>query len=75
MEPLISLHSLLVTPVVAFLTRPSVLDELQAAEAEVAHIFSHPLEAILNPSLAAKTESLATIGSAEWPYAADYYVR
>ncbi|KAF8656854.1 hypothetical protein AX16_002401 [Volvariella volvacea WC 439] len=72
LEPFLSLHKLLVTPVVVFLVDPSVLGELKASESEVSRIFTHPLEALLDPSLSAK-ESLAPQGSEDWPYEADYY--
>ncbi|KAJ7735783.1 hypothetical protein B0H16DRAFT_1731208 [Mycena metata] len=67
LQPFISLHKLVVTPIVALLADPSILSTLQAAEDEVAHIFSHPLEAILDPALARK-ESLVSPGSEDWTY-------
>jgi peroxisomal coenzyme A diphosphatase NUDT7 len=73
LEPFISLHRLIVTPVVAVLTRPPVLDNLQAAQAEVACIFTHPLEAILDPALA-QSEPLVALGSEDWPYDTELYV-
>lgn len=57
------------------MTQPELLNDLVASEDEVANIFSHPLEAILDPSIAAK-EPLSAIGSENWPYTdSDHYVR
>lgn len=73
LNPFISLHRLIVIPVVALLTQPELLNDLVASEDEVANIFSHPLEAILDPSIAAK-EPLSAIGSENWPYTdSDHY--
>ncbi|KAF9024954.1 hypothetical protein BDZ89DRAFT_1102386 [Hymenopellis radicata] len=66
LEPFISLHKLLVTPVVALLTDNSILLDLRPSEGEVSHIFHHPLEALLDPSIAL-TEALAPLGS-DWFY-------
>ncbi|KAJ6557923.1 NUDIX hydrolase domain-like protein [Mycena capillaripes] len=67
LQPFISLHKLVVTPVVALLTDPSIISNLYASADEVAHIFSHPLEAILDPSLAQK-EPLVAPGTEDWIY-------
>ncbi|TFK49521.1 hypothetical protein OE88DRAFT_1662001 [Heliocybe sulcata] len=67
LRPFLSSSKLFVTPVVAFLTEPSVLEDLKANPTEVDCIFSHPLEAILDPSIARK-EPLVPIGSEHWPY-------
>jgi hypothetical protein len=64
---------LLVTPVIALLSDLSVLDNLRPAENEVARIFDHLLEAILDPPLA-KMEPLVSIGSEDWPYESVYHV-
>ncbi|KAF8150735.1 hypothetical protein B0H34DRAFT_730011 [Crassisporium funariophilum] len=72
LEPFISLHKLVVTPVVSFLTEPDIVKNLKAAEGEVSHIFSHRLEAILDPNLA-KRGPLVSIGSEDWPYDSDVY--
>ncbi|KAJ3536543.1 hypothetical protein NMY22_g5997 [Coprinellus aureogranulatus] len=73
LNPFISLHRLVVIPVVALLTQPDLLNDLKASEDEVADIFSHPLEAILDPTISAK-EPLSAIGSENWPYeASDHY--
>ncbi|KAF8907366.1 NUDIX hydrolase domain-like protein [Gymnopilus junonius] len=70
--PFISLHKILVTPVIAFLSNPDLLSALIPAEGEVSHIFTHPLEAILDPSFA-KREDLVPIGSEDWPYETEVY--
>ena len=64
---------LLVSPVVAFLTDPSVLATLVPSIGEVDVIFSHPLEALLEPSLSAQ-EDLVAIGSELWPAQEEFYV-
>ena len=69
----ISASGLLVTPVVALLTDRSILDTLIPSEGEVAAIFDHPLEAILEPTLSA-TENLVALQSEHWPSDAEYYV-
>jgi hypothetical protein len=73
LEPFISLHKLVVTPVVAFLADPSVLTSLKAAEDEVSRIFSHPLGAILDPNLA-RNEDLVPSGE-DWIYETELHVR
>ncbi|KAH8831406.1 NUDIX hydrolase domain-like protein [Flagelloscypha sp. PMI_526] len=67
MQPFISAFGLIVAPVVAFLSDPSVLDLLQAYTAEVSDIFTHPLEAVLDPSLMTSQELVAK-GSEHWHY-------
>jgi coenzyme A diphosphatase NUDT7 len=69
----VSQHKIVVTPVVALLDDVSILDNLRAAPREVAHIFDHPLEALLDPELA-RSEKLVPIGSEDWPYEAELYV-
>jgi hypothetical protein len=59
--------------VIALLTDLSVLNNLKASEAEVDRIFDHPLEAVLDPTLASK-ELLVAIGSEDWPYEVKYHV-
>ncbi|KAF7351408.1 Nudix hydrolase domain-containing protein [Mycena sanguinolenta] len=66
LRPFVSLHGLIVTPVVALLADPSIISTLKAAEAEVAGIFTHPLEAILDPALSRK-EPLVSPGE-DWIY-------
>ncbi|KAH8094452.1 NUDIX hydrolase domain-like protein [Cristinia sonorae] len=72
LRPFISSSKLLVTPIVAFLDDPSLLNDLKPCEGEVEHIFTHPLEAILHPALIAQ-EPLAVKGGEDWPYEADFY--
>jgi len=73
LEPLVSQYKVLVTPVVALLDDVSVLEELRAAPGEVARIFDHPLEALLDPQLARGEsgnleQQLVPLGSEDWPY-------
>ncbi|KAI0329275.1 hypothetical protein GY45DRAFT_1354623 [Cubamyces sp. BRFM 1775] len=72
LRPYISSAKLLVTPVVALLTDISIMDSFVPSPGEVDRIFDHPLEAILDPSLASK-ENLAPKGSTDWPYEDDLY--
>jgi coenzyme A diphosphatase NUDT7 len=58
---------------VAFLDDPSILDELRPSPDEVDHIFTHPLEAFLDPTRA-RGELLADSGSEDWPYDVELYV-
>ena len=51
----------------------SILDGLCASPGEVAHIFDHPLEALLDPELA-RSEKLVPVGSEDWPYEEELYV-
>jgi len=71
LEPFLA-NRLLVTPVVALLSDLSVLENLQASAGEVAQIFDHPLEAILDPTLA-QNETLVTMGSEHWPYEVEFH--
>ncbi|KAF7978832.1 hypothetical protein HWV62_44627 [Athelia sp. TMB] len=71
--PFVSKYKILVTPIVAFLTDLSVLDNLTASEAEVDRIFSHSLEAILDPSLASSEPDLVPMSSGDWPYDDEYH--
>ena len=54
------------------LTDASILDTLTPNPNEVDRIFTHPLDAIIDPSLASG-EPLSGIGSEDWPYEEDYY--
>ncbi|KAI0366305.1 hypothetical protein BV20DRAFT_972030 [Pilatotrama ljubarskyi] len=72
LRPYISSSKLLVTPVVALLTELSILDSLSPSPGEVDRIFDHPLEAVLDPSLARK-ENLSPKSSPDWPYEDDFY--
>jgi len=61
--------------VIAFLDDVSVLDELRAAPGEVACIFDHPLEALLDPELLRDSEeTLVPRGSEDWPYETEFHV-
>jgi coenzyme A diphosphatase NUDT7 len=55
------------------LSDTTILDNLKAAKGEVAHIFDHPLEALLDPTLA-ESEPLVSIGSEDWIYDSEYHV-
>lgn len=72
LRPFIAYTRLLVTPVVAFLSDHTVLDDLVPSAGEVDVIFDHPLEALLDPHLSAQ-ENLVEIGSELWPYEEQYY--
>lgn len=74
LRPFLSSSQLLVTPVVALLTDLDVLATLRPCVGEVDQIFSHPLEAILDPSLLADKEPLVPKGSEHWPYQQEFYV-
>jgi hypothetical protein len=74
LERFVSQYGVLVTPVVALLDDVSVLEELRAAPGEVARIFDHPLEALLDPELA-RGEPLVSLGSEDWPYGMELHVR
>ena len=73
LRPSLSKYRLIVTPVVAFLSDLSVLESLTPCEGEVDKIFDHPLEAVLDPSLA-KGLQLAEEGGENWPYPEELYV-
>jgi hypothetical protein len=75
LEPFVSPNRVLVTPVIAFLGDISVLEELRAAPREVARIFDHPLEALLDPELLRDSEEkLVPLGSEDWPYDTELHV-
>ena len=75
LEPFVSQHRVLVTPVITFLDDISVLEELRAAPGEVARIFDHPLEALLDPGLLRDSEEkLVPLGSEDWPYETELHV-
>jgi coenzyme A diphosphatase NUDT7 len=74
LPPFISQWKLLVHPVVMLLTDISILDTLTPSLNEVDRIFTHPLDAIIDPSFAFG-EPLSEIGSEDWPYEGDYYAR
>ncbi|KAJ7109615.1 NUDIX hydrolase domain-like protein [Mycena crocata] len=74
LQPFISLHKLVVTPIVALLTDASIVSTLKASQDEVAHIFSHPLEAILDPTIMdARKETLVSRGSEDWIYETEFH--
>lgn len=73
LQPFLSHSQLIVTPVVALLTNPAILCTLKPCVGEVDHIFNHPLEAILDPSLSEK-EPLVPSGSEHWPYPEEFHV-
>ncbi|KAL1949823.1 hypothetical protein VTO73DRAFT_8704 [Trametes versicolor] len=72
LRPYISSSKLLVTPVVALLTEPSIIETFVPSPGEVDRIFNHPLEAILDLSIASK-EELSPKGSTDWPYEEELY--
>jgi len=75
LEPFMSPNRVLVTPVIAFLDDISVLEELRAEPREVACIFDHPLEALLDPDLLRDSEEkLVPLGSEHWPYETELHV-
>lgn len=59
---------------IAFLDDISVLEELRAAPREVACMFDHPLEALLDPELLRDSEKLVPLGSEHWPYETELHV-
>jgi coenzyme A diphosphatase NUDT7 len=73
LQPFVSLKRLWVTPVVVFLSDPSVLDQLKPSPAEVERIFTHPLLAFLDVNVA-RHEPLVALGSEDWPYEVELYV-
>jgi len=84
LRPFISLYKLLVTPVVVLLTHPdpsNIIAKLSPNAGEVDYIFHHPLEAILDPNpslmpaLRLEQEKFSEIGSDDWPYDTEWYVR
>lgn len=72
LQPFLSASKLVVTPVVALLTDVGLLADLTPCVGEVDRIFSHPLEAILDPQLAGN-EPLVAKGTEHWPYSQDYH--
>ncbi|KAL0574395.1 hypothetical protein V5O48_007570 [Marasmius crinis-equi] len=75
LEPVLSLHKLIVTPVVAFLEDPTILETLRPSEHEVSRIFTYPLEAILDPDVLVEMgEPLVEKGTEDWNYDEDLHV-
>ncbi|CAG7855145.1 SubName: Full=Related to coenzyme A diphosphatase {ECO:0000313/EMBL:CCA68904.1} [Serendipita indica DSM 11827] len=72
LPPYLSQWKLVVTPVLFFLDDPSVLASLVPCTQEVDRIFTHPLQAILDPELASD-EVLSRKGSDDWPYEEELY--
>ncbi|KJA19490.1 hypothetical protein HYPSUDRAFT_69235 [Hypholoma sublateritium FD-334 SS-4] len=72
LHPFISLHKILVTPILALLSKPELVGLLEPSPHEVSCIFSHPLEAILEPGIV-KFDPLTEIGSENWPYESEVY--
>ncbi|KAK7454508.1 hypothetical protein VKT23_011262 [Stygiomarasmius scandens] len=72
LQPYISQWGIRVSPVVAFLSDNSILEQLIPNPGEVDRIFDHPLEAILDPQIV-KNERLVPIGSEDWPYEHELY--
>jgi peroxisomal coenzyme A diphosphatase NUDT7 len=73
LRPYVSKYKLFVTPVVAFLDDPTIIDNLTPSPQEVDHIFDYPLAAFIDPALA-RHETLTPIGSEDWPYNEELYV-
>ena len=67
-------HKLVVVPVVALLTDNSILQHLKPSKGEVDRIFSHPVQAFLDPGMVSLSEMLVEKGSKDWPYPEDYHV-
>ncbi|KZT41280.1 hypothetical protein SISSUDRAFT_1069955 [Sistotremastrum suecicum HHB10207 ss-3] len=74
LRPFLSLYKLLVTPIVAVLTDPGLLEHLVPQESEVDCIFSHPLYALLDPSIMSQSKQpLAELGGPDWPYETEFH--
>ena len=73
LPPFISAKGIVVTPTVALLTDPSVLEALVPSQDEVDLIFDHPVQAFQNPTIVAG-ENLAPIGSEQWPWESELHV-
>ncbi len=58
---------------VAILLDVNILNKLKASEHEVSRIFSHPLQAFLDPTLAA-SEKLVEKGTDDWIYETELHV-
>jgi hypothetical protein len=57
-----------------FTSDPSIIDGLAPCADEVDFIFTHPLEAVLDPELS-RNENLVEKGSEDWHYETELYVR
>jgi coenzyme A diphosphatase NUDT7 len=74
LPPFISSKKVIVTPTIALLRDPSVLDTLVPSPAEVDLIFDHPVKAFLDPTIASG-EHLAPMGSEQWVWESELHVR
>lgn len=74
LPPFISAKMLIVTPTIALLTDPVVLEGLVPGQGEVDLIFDHPVKAFLDPTVVAG-ENLAPIGSEQWRWESELHVR
>ncbi|KAF9527106.1 NUDIX hydrolase domain-like protein [Crepidotus variabilis] len=67
-------YNLTVIPVIALLTDNTLLLDLRPRPQEVEHIFTHSLEAFLDPNLAQTHQSnLVDQGSGYWPFESKYH--
>lgn len=63
-----------VTPIVCFLSDPSIVDDLRASPDEVDYVFTHPLAAVLNGTPgAAYVDRLQPKGGEWWPHEEEYH--
>jgi len=72
LPPFISVKKIIVTPTIALLSDPSVLDALVPSQDEVDLIFDHPVKAFLDPTIVAG-ENLAPIGSEQWEWESEFH--
>ncbi|KAF9779282.1 NUDIX hydrolase domain-like protein, partial [Thelephora terrestris] len=72
LPPFISSKKVIVTPTIALLRDPSVLDTLVPSPAEVDLIFDHPVKAFLDPTIASG-EHLAPMGSEQWVWESELH--
>ena len=73
LPPFISAKKLVVTPTIALLLDPSVLNTLIPGQGEVDLIFDHPVKAFLDPTVVAG-EKLAPKGSEQWRWESELHV-
>eukprot|EP00914_Ancora_sagittata_P035041 GHVO01070692.1.p1 GENE.GHVO01070692.1~~GHVO01070692.1.p1 ORF type:complete len:174 (+),score=11.39 GHVO01070692.1:614-1135(+) len=94
LPPHIAPWGIVISPVIAYLTSPSPTETaetflesvLRANPTEVDRIFTHPLEAMLDPEILAAEDAPDTVqksglttfnlvqkGSKDWPYEEEYY--
>jgi len=74
LPPFITPKKVIVTPIIGMLADPSVLNTLVPSQDEVDLIFDHPVKAFLDPIVVAG-ENLAPMGSEQWMWASELYVR